>query len=616
MRGSDAAPLARAARNLDRTARSACRPGGVTHRWHERGGLAMNADPRHNSRVLLEGPDRAVARSMMKAVGFSDDDLARPQIGVAHCWIGTMPCNWNHRELAQRVMDGVRAAGGTPIEVNTVAINDAITTGTEGMKASLISREVIADSVELVARGHMFDALVTISGCDKTIPAMAMVLGRLNVPGLMLYGGSIQSGRCAGETGMFAGRNLTIQDVYEALGAFNAGRISEAQFKDVEDHACPGAGACGGQFTANTMATAYEMLGISPMGWNGIPAVDARKHEVAFECGKLVMQLLRAGVTPRSLVTRHSFENAICGVMATGGSTNAVLHLLATASEFGTELSLDDFDRISRATPLLADLRPWGTYTAPEMYEAGGMAVVAKRLLEARLLHPDEKTVTGRTLGEEIGRAHEPAGQGVIRPLSQPLKSEGGIAILRGNLAPGGCVIKLSGQTKRVHRGPARVFECEEDAFVAIKEARIRPGDVMVLRNEGPRGGPGMREMQLVTGALQGAGLGESVALMTDGRFSGATRGFVIGHVVPEAAEGGPIGAVRDGDVVTIDADRRRLDVDVNETEMRERLAGWKPPAPRFATGVFAKYAWLVRDASHGAVTRPPEVAAGRAREV
>jgi dihydroxy-acid dehydratase len=563
----------------------------------------MAIDPRHKSRALLDGPDRAVARSMMKAVGFTDEDLARPQIGVAHCWIGTMPCNWNHRQLAQKVMEGVRAAGGTPIEVNTIAINDAITTGTEGMKTSLISRELIADSVELVARGHMFDAIVTISGCDKTIPAMAMVLGRLDIPGVMLYGGSIRSGACTLPNAMFGGRKLTIQDAYEALGAFNAGKISAEEFKDVEDHACPGAGACGGQFTANTMATAYEMLGISPMGWNDIPAVDPPKADVAFECGKLIMELLHNGISPRALVTRRSFENAITGVMATGGSTNAVLHLLATANDFGVQLAIDDFDRISRHTPVLADLRPWGTYTAPEMYEAGGMAVVGKRLLEAGLLHVDEKTVTGRTIGAEIARAEEPTQQSVIKPLSQALKKEGGLAILRGNLAPDGCVIKISGQKKSTHRGPARVFEREEDAFQAIKEGRIQPNDVMVLRNEGPKGGPGMREMQLVTGALQGGGLGETVALITDGRFSGATRGFVIGHIVPEAAQRGPIAAVKDGDVIAIDVANRRLDVEVSEAEMRERLAEWKAPAPRYASGVLAKYARLVADASHGAVT-------------
>ena len=561
-------------------------------------------DPRHKSRALLEGPDRAVARSMMKAVGFNDSDLKRPQIGVAHCWIGTMPCNWNHRELAAKVMEGIRAAGGTPLEVNTVAINDAITTGTEGMKTSLVSREVIADSVELVARGHMFDALVVIAGCDKTIPAMAMALGRLDIPGLLLYSGSIMSGACHAVEGMFAQRKLTIQDVYEAVGAFNAGRITEVEFKDVEDHACPGAGACGGQFTANTMATACEMLGISPMGFNGIPAPDAPKAQVALECGRLVMDLLRDGITPRSLVTRRSFENAIAGVMATGGSTNAVLHLLAMAREFGVTLAIDDFDRISRRTPVLADLRPWGHYTAPEMYEAGGMAVVGKRLAQAGLLHGDERTVTGRTLGDEVTRAAEPEGQGVIRPLSNPIKPQGGLGILRGNLAPGGGVIKLSGQEKAVHRGPARVFEREEDAFEAIKTGSIQPNDVVVVRNEGPRGGPGMREMQMVTGALQGAGLGETVALVTDGRFSGATRGFVIGHVVPEAIDGGPIAVVQDGDTLVIDVAQRRLDVELSDETLEARLVAWrKLPPPAAPTGVLGKYARLVSDASQGAVT-------------
>jgi dihydroxy-acid dehydratase len=563
----------------------------------------MAVDPRKHSRVLLEGPDRAAARAMMKAVGFGDDDLSRPQIGVAHCWIGTMPCNWNHRKLAEKVMQGIRAAGGTPIEVNTISITDGITMGTEGMKGSLISREVVADSVELVARSHMFDGLVTISGCDKTIPAMTMVLGRLNIPSLMLYCGSIMFGRCAGTEGPFAGRNLTIQDVFEALGAYNAGKIPLEQFKDVEDHACPGAGACGGQFTANTMATAYEMLGMSPMGWNDIPAVDPRKDEVAFEAGKLVMDLVRKGATPRSLVDRKSFENAIAGVMATGGSTNAVLHLLATARDFGVKLTIDDFDRISRKTPVLADLKPWGNYTAPEMYEAGGMAVVGQRLMEARLLHAAAKTVSGRTLGEEIKAASEPAGQDVIKPLAKALKPEGGIAILRGNLAPDGCVIKISGQKKYSHRGPARVFEREEDAFQAVKKGKIKPNDVIVIRYEGPKGGPGMREMLHVTGALQGAGLGESVALMTDGRFSGATHGFMVAHIVPEAADRGPIAAVKSGDMISIDVKKRRLDVEIPAGEIRKRLAKWKAPRPRYTSGVFAKYAKTVSHASTGAIT-------------
>ncbi len=559
-------------------------------------------DPRQKSRILLEGPDRAPARAMMKAVGFTDEDLARPQIGVAHSWIGTMPCNWNHRKLAEKVMQGIRAAGGTPIEVNTISITDGITMGTEGMKASLISREVVADSVELVARGHMFDGLVTISGCDKTIPAMVMVLGRLNIPGLMLYCGSIMFGRCAAG-GPFSNRNLTIQDVFEALGAYNAGKISAEELKEVEDHACPGEGACGGQFTANTMATAYEMLGMSPMGWNGIPAVDPRKEEVAFECGKRVMELVRKGITPRSLITRKSFENAIAGVLATGGSTNAVLHLPATAKEFGLKLSIDDFDRISRKTPVLADLKPWGTYTAPEMHAAGGMAVVGKRLVEAGLIHTGEKTVTGRTIGEEIKAAGEPPGQQVIKPLAKALKPTGGIAILRGNLAPGGCVIKLSGHSKVSHRGPARVFEREEDAFKAVKDGKIKANDVIVIRYEGPKGGPGMREMLHVTGALQGAGLGETVALMTDGRFSGATHGFMVAHIVPEAFERGPIAAIRNGDSINIDVKKRRLDLEVTAAEMKRRLATWKAPRPRYTSGVFHKYAKTVSNASEGAVT-------------
>ncbi len=560
-------------------------------------------NPRHHSSALLDGPDRAVARGMMKAAGFTDDDLKKPQIGVAHCWIGTMPCNLNHRELAQRVMDGIRAAGGTPLEINTVAINDGITTGTEGMKTSLVSREVIADSVELVARGHMLDGLVTISGCDKTIPAMAMAMGRMNLPGLSLYSGSILSGKCTKPSTLFEGRKLTIQEIYEAVGAFNAGRISADELRDVEDHACPGAGACGGQFTANTMATASAMLGISPMGFNDIPAVDIAKGDAAYQCGVMAMALVNGGITPRMIVNRQSFENAIAGVMATGGSTNAVLHLLAIAREFGVELSLNDFDRISRRTPVLADMRPWGRFTAPEMHEAGGIPLVARRLLEGGLLHAEAQTVTGQPIGEACKSAAEVAGQEVIRPTSNPIKPQGGLAILYGNVAPGGCVIKLSGQKKMLHRGPARVFETEEAAFDAVKNGVIQAGDVMVLRNEGPRGGPGMREMQLVTGALQGAGLGESVALMTDGRFSGASHGFVIGHIVPEAADGGAIAALRDGDIIEIDVERRSLTVAIGDDELRARLASWTPPAPRYTSGVLAKYARLVTDASQGAVT-------------
>jgi len=556
----------------------------------------MAKDPRSRSRVLLDGPDRSPARAMMKAVGYTDEDLSKPQIGVAHCWIETMPCNWNHRKLAERVKEGVRAAGGTPIEINTIAITDGIAMGTEGMKASLVSREIVADSVELVARGHLLDGLVTISGCDKTIPGMVMVLGRLNIPGVMLYGGSIQFGE-------WKGKHLTIQDVFEAVGAFNAGKLPLADFQGIENNACPGAGACGGQFTANTMATAYEMLGISPMGWNGVPATTIKKQEVAFECGKLVMEHLRKGITPRSLITRRSFENAIAGVMATGGSTNAVLHLLATAREFGVKLKLDDFHRIAGKTPVLADLKPWGNYTAVEMHEAGGMGIVARRLAEAGILHKHEKTVTGRTIGQEATRSAETQGQKVIRPLRDALKPTGGMGVLRGNLAPGGCIIKLSGQTKSFHRGPARVFEREEAAFEAAKKGKIKANDVVVIRNEGPKGGPGMREMLHVTGALQGAGLGESVALITDGRFSGATHGFMIAHVVPEAYDRGPIAAVRNGDMIRIDAKKRRVDLEITAAEMKRRLKAWKPRKPPYTTGVFHKYVLTVSNASEGAVT-------------
>jgi len=556
----------------------------------------MTYDARHKSRIVLDGPDRAPARTYFKAIGFTDADLSRPLVGVAHCWIEVTPCNWNHRTLAAKVKEGIRAAGGTPVEFNTVSVTDGIAMGTEGMKASLVSREVVADSVEVVALGHLLDAVVGITGCDKTIPGIVMALARLNIPGVMLYGGSIMYGE-------YQGRRLTVQDVFEAVGAFNAGRISAEELRNIETHACPGAGACGGQFTANTMATAFEMLGISPMGYNGVPATDPRKEEVAFKCGRLVMELLRKGVTPRQIITRKALQNAIAGVMATGGSTNAVLHLLAVAREAGVKLSIDDFGRISGRTPLLADLKPWGRFTAPEMYQAGGMAVVARRLLDAGLLHAGERTVTGRTIGEEVKSARETPGQEVIRPLKNPIKPTGGIVILRGNLAPEGCVAKVSGQTRTIHRGPARVFGREEDAFAAIKAGKIRPGDVIVIRYEGPRGGPGMREMLAVTGALQGAGLGDSVALMTDGRFSGATHGFMVGHVAPEAAARGPIAALRNGDIVVFDIKRRRLDVELPAAEIKKRLAAWKPPKPRYTTGVMAKYARLVGSASEGAVT-------------
>jgi dihydroxy-acid dehydratase len=552
-------------------------------------------DLRHKSRVLLDGPDRAGARSMMKAIGFTDADLARPQVGVAHCWIETMPCNFNHRELAEAVKKGVRDAGGTPIEYNTIAITDGITMGTEGMKTSLVSRDLVADSVELVARGHMFDALVGISGCDKTIPAMVMAMARLDIPSVMLYGGSIHFGE-------YQGRRLTIQDVFEAIGAYNAGRMSERELKGIENYACPGAGACGGQFTANTMATAFEMLGISPLGWNGVPATSKEKLRIAYETGKLVMKALRSGLTPRRIITRKALENAIAGVMATGGSTNAVLHLLAVAREAGVRLGIKDFDRISRKTPVLADLKPWGLYTAVEMYEAGGMALVARELSRAGILHEGERTVKGTTIGREARSAKETRGQRVVRRLESALKPEGGIAILFGNLAREGCVIKLSGQKRVAHRGPARVFDREEDAFQAVKAGRIQKSDVIVIRYEGPKGGPGMREMLHVTAALQGAGLGGDVALMTDGRFSGATHGFMIGHMAPEAAEGGPLAALRTGDIVSIDVPSRRVDAELSDAEIARRIKRWRPPRPSYTQGVLAKYARHVTSASAGAV--------------
>ncbi len=557
----------------------------------------MKVDPKKHSRAITAGPDRAPARAMFKAIGFKDADLERPLIGVANTWTEIGPCNYHLRRLAAKVKEGIRAAGGTPLEFNTVSISDGITMGSQGMKTSLISREVIADSIELVARGNHFDAMVALSGCDKTIPGTVMALVRINVPGLMLYGGSIMYGE-------HGARRLTIQDVFEAVGAFNAGKISADELRAIENSACPGPGACGGQFTANTMATAFEMLGISPMGLGDVPAMDPRKDEAAVECGRLVMDLLNQGITPRQIISRKGMENAIAGVLATGGSTNAVLHLLAVAREAGVRLSIDDFDKISRKTPVLADLKPWGRFTAPEMYRAGGMALVARRLLRAGLLHASAMTVTGRTIGDEAKAAHEAPGQEVIRPFENPLKPTGGMAVLRGNLAPEGCVIKLVGHERMIHRGPARVFNQEEDAFAAVKQGRIKPGDVVVIRYEGPKGGPGMREMLGVTGAIVGAGLGESVALMTDGRFSGATYGFMVGHVAPEAAVGGPVAVVKNGDTIVIDVKKRRIDVELSAAEMKRRLAKWKPPKPPFTRGVMAKYARLVSSATEGAVTR------------
>jgi dihydroxy-acid dehydratase len=533
---------------------------------------------------------------MLKAVGFTDDDLARPIVGVANTWIEIGPCNFHLRRLAAKVKEGIRAAGATPMEFNTVSISDGISMGAEGMKCSLISREVIADSIELVARGNHFDALVCLSGCDKTNPGVVMALARLNIPGLALYGGSIAPGH-------LGDRDLTIQDVFEAVGAYSSGRINEEQFKSVENTACPGAGACGGQFTANTMSTVMEFLGISPMGSNGIPATAAEKDEAAFNAGKLVVELLRRDLRPSQILTRKSIENAIASVAATGGSTNAVLHLLAIAREAGIELNIDDFDRISARTPLIADLKPGGRFVANDLYKAGGIQLVAKRLMEAGLIHGDTLTVTGKTIKEAAQEVKESFGQEVVRPMVNPLKPTGGLVILKGNLAPEGCVVKVAGHERLIHKGPARVFDREEDAFAAVQKGQIKAEDVIVIRYEGPKGGPGMREMLGVTAALVGAGLGDSVALLTDGRFSGATHGLMAGHVAPEAAQGGPIAALRDGDTIVFDIAARRLDVHISEEEMNARLRQWKPPAPRYTSGVMAKYAKLVSSASQGAVT-------------
>lgn len=555
-------------------------------------------DPRHRSRILLDGPERAPARAMLKAIGFTDEDLSRPLVGIANTWVETMPCNYHLRELAQVVKEGVRAAGGTPMEFNTIAISDGVTMGTEGMKASLISREVIADSIELVGRGHFFDALVCLVACDKTIPGGAMGLLRCDVPGFVLYGGSIAPGR-------WRDRSLTVQDVFEAVGAFSRGKISEQEFREIENCACPGAGACGGQFTANTMALALEFLGLSPMGSASPPALDPRKKQVAYECGQLVMDMLRRGQKPRDYLTRASFENAIAGVAATGGSTNAVLHLLAIAHEAGVPLSIDDFDAISRRTPLIADLKPGGKYVAADLDRAGGTRLVAKRLLEHGKLDGRQLTPSGKTLAEEAALATETPGQDVVYSCERPLKPTGGLVILKGNLAPEGCVVKIAGHERSYHRGPARVFDREEDAMRAVTAGQIRPGDVVVIRYEGPKGGPGMREMLGVTSAIVGAGLGASVALLTDGRFSGATHGLMAGHVAPEAAVGGPIAAVRDGDFIVFDIPNRQLNIEISESELRARLATWQPPPPRYTHGVFAKYAALVSSAARGAVLVP-----------
>ena len=550
-----------------------------------------------HSRAITQGPDRAPSRAMFKAVGLTDEDLDRPLVGIANTWIEVMPCNFHLRRLSAKVKEGVRAAGGTPIEFNTVAVSDGISMGTEGMKASLISREVIADSIELVTRGHLFDAVVALSGCDKTIPGTVMALARLDLPSLMLYGGSIMPGR-------FQGRDVTIQDVFEGVGAHAAKKMTDAELLDLESNACPGPGACGGQFTANTMATAFEILGISPIGSASVPAMDDTKDDVAYRVGEMVMDLVRKNLTARRIITREALENAVASIAATGGSTNGVLHLLGVAREAEVDLRIDDFDRISSRTPLIADLKPGGRFVANDLYRAGGIPLVARRLLDAGKIDGDCLTVTGKTLGEEVRDAEETPGQEVVLPVSEPLKPTGGLVILRGNLAPEGCVVKVAGHERTRHSGPARVFDREEDSFKAVQQGEINAGDVVVIRYEGPMGGPGMREMLGVTAALVGAGLGESVALLTDGRFSGATHGLMAGHVAPEAARGGPIAAVRDGDTITFDVDARRLDVEISEEEMDKRLRQWQAPEPRYASGVMAKYARLVSSASEGAVTR------------
>jgi dihydroxy-acid dehydratase len=556
-------------------------------------------DVKHRSRALTEGPARAAARAYLHGIGYSAEDLAKPIVGVAHSWIETMPCNFNNRVLAAKVKEGIRAAGGTPMELNTIAISDGITMGTAGMRASLVSRELIADSIELVASAHAFDALVTISGCDKTIPGTVMALARLNIPGLMLYGGSIKPGH-------YKGAEVTIQQVFEAVGEFAAGKITEEELHALEEAASPGAGACGGQFTANTMAMAFEALGISPAGSAMVPAEDGRKLEVAKQCGELVMDVLTRGQRPSEVITKGALQNAIAAVATSGGSTNGVLHLLAVAREMGVPLEIDEFEEISERTPLLCDLQPGGQYVATELYEAGGVPLVLHRLLEAGILNPDEQTVTGKTIGEHAREASETNGQLVVRQLSNPLKPTGGFAILRGNLAPEGCVVKLSGHERRKHVGPARVFDGEENAMAAVLAHEIEEGDVVVIRGEGPAGGPGMREMLAVTAALVGEGLGDSVALITDGRFSGATHGFMVAHVAPEAVRGGPIGALRDGDQLTIDADERRLDVALSDQEIATRASEYRQP-PRVDEHVdvaIQKYAKLVGSAAEGAIAR------------
>jgi dihydroxy-acid dehydratase len=560
--------------------------------------MATPFDVKHRSRALIEGPERAAARAYLHGIGYTAEDLAKPIVGVAHSWIETMPCNFNNRVLAAKVKEGVRAAGGTPMELNTIAISDGITMGTSGMRASLVSRELVADSIELVASAHAFDALVVISGCDKTIPGAVMALARLDIPGLMLYGGSIRPGH-------YRGQDVTIQQVFEAVGAFASGKITEEELHELEEAASPGAGACGGQFTANTMAMAFEVLGISPAGSSMVPAEDGRKLAVACECGELVMDVLRRGLCPSEVITKPALENAIAAGATSGGSTNIVLHLLAVAREMGVALAIEEFDAISEATPLLCDLQPGGQYVATDLYEAGGVPLVLRRLREAGLLREEAIAVTGRTIGEHAAEAQETPGQQVVRPLSDPLKPTGGFAILRGNVAPDGCVVKLAGHERRRHAGPARVFDGEEAAMAAVLAHEIAAGDVVVIRGEGPAGGPGMREMLAVTAAIVGEGMGESVALITDGRFSGATHGFMAAHIAPEAVRGGPIGALADGDEVTIDVDSRSIDVALSDSQIAERLASYRQPprADEHIDVAIRKYARLVGSAAEGAVT-------------
>src|SRR3954452_12525544 len=555
-----------------------------------------NTLPRPRSAAVFDGPDRDAARADMKGIGVGDDARSRPTIGIANTWIEAMPCNFHLRGLAEHIKDGVRAAGGTPMEFNTVAISDGITMGTQGMKTSLVSREVIADSIELTVRGYQFDAVVALSACDKTLPGAVMALARLDIPSLMLYGGSIAPGR-------FRGKDVTIVDLFEAIGAHAAGGISDEDLRELEDVASPGPGACGRPFTANTMACAFEARGTPPGGSAMVPAVDDEKATVAEKIGELVMKVLKEDLRPSRVITRESLENAIACVCASGGSTNGVLHLLAVAREAGVEIDIDDFERISRSTALLADLKPGGRFVATALYRAGGVPLILNRLAEAGILHEDAMTVTGRTIGEEAAAAHEEDGPEGVRPIADPVKVAGGLAILRGNLAPEGAVVKLAGTERQGQTGPARVFESEEECFAAVKSQAIKPGDVIVIRNEGPAGGPGMREMLQVTAAIVGEGLGEDVALLTDGRFSGATRGLMVGHVAPEAARGGPIAALREGDEVTIDVERRVLETSLSDEEIAQRVADYQSPEPAYRSGVMAKYAKTVGSASMGAVT-------------